>query len=293
MEIFSVNSVSNGGIGMLQRSLEGFDEEIYVHLGALHSKILACSAGISYPDAMYEIQRKNSSHFSIEYVYEGSGFVHHNSETYHISAGDFFILHPNAYHHYYANRKTPWKKIFLTLNGDPEFFLTLLKLYKVENVHYLPRTKSPFELEAIRGLIKNDTPNMGHELGTLLFKLVISISDFYRANEPEIDNNRITRAKIFIERRITTKLTVDELSEYVNLNRSYLTRQFKHFFGLSPNEYISIAKIEYATNLLKTSNLSLETIANKLSFSDTAHFSHKFKHYTGLTPGEFRRLFRK
>lgn len=293
MEIFSVNLVSCGGIGMLQRSLEGFDEEIYVHLGALHSKILACSAGISYPDARYEIQRKNSSHFSIEYVYEGSGVVQHNSETYHISAGDFFILHPNAYHHYYANRKTPWKKIFLTLNGDPEFFLTLLKLYKVENVHYLPRTKSPFELEAILDLIKNDTPNMDHELETLLFKLVISISDFYRANEPEIDNNRITRAKIFIERRITTKLTVDELSEYVNLNRSYLTRQFKHFFGLSPNEYISIAKIEYATNLLKTSNLSLETIANKLSFSDTAHFSHKFKHYTGLTPGEFRRLFRK
>lgn len=278
---------------MVQQSLEGFNEEIYVHFGALHSKILACSAGISYPDARYEIQRKNSSHFSIEYVYEGSGMVQHNSETYHVSAGDFFILHPNAYHHYYANRKTPWKKIFLTLNGDPEFFLALLKLYKVENVHYLHHTQSPFELEDILELIKKETPNMAHELEMLLFKLVISISDFYKSNEHQIDNNKITLAKNFIERRITTKLTVDELSKYVNLNRSYLTRQFKHFFGLSPNEYILIAKIEYATNLLKTSNLSLEIIAYKLSFSDAAHFSHKFKQYTGLTPGKFRKLFQK
>mgnify|MGYP004463897705 CR=1 FL=1 len=278
---------------MVQQSLEGFNEEIYVHFGALHSKILACSAGISYPDARYEIQRKNSSHFSIEYVYEGSGMVQHNSETYHVSAGDFFILHPNAYHHYYANRKTPWKKIFLTLNGDPAFFLALLKLYKVENVHYLHHTQSPFELEDILELIKKETPNMAHELEMLLFKLVISISDFYKSNEQQIDNNKITLAKNFIERRITTKLTVDELSKYVNLNRSYLTRQFKHFFGLSPNEYILIAKIEYATNLLKTSNLSLEIIAYKLSFSDAAHFSHKFKQYTGLTPGKFRKLFQK
>lgn len=278
---------------MVQQSLEGFNEEIYVHFGALHSKILACSAGISYPDARYEIQRKNSSHFSIEYVYEGSGMVQHNSETYHVSAGDFFILHPNAYHHYYANRKTPWKKIFLTLNGDPEFFLALLKLYKVENVHYLHHTQSPFELEDILELIKKETPNMAHELEMLLFKLVISISDFYKSNEQQIDNNKITLAKNFIERRITTKLTVDELSKYVNLNRSYLTRQFKHFFGLSPYEYILIAKIEYATNLLKTSNLSLEIIAYKLSFSDAAHFSHKFKQYTGLTPGKFRKLFQK
>ena len=277
---------------MVQQSLEGFNEEIYVHFGALHSKILACSAGISYPDARYEIQRKNSSHFSIEYVYEGSGMVQHNSETYHVSAGDFFILHPNAYHHYYANRKTPWKKIFLTLNGDPEF-LALLKIYKVENVHYLHHTQSPFELEDILELIKKETPNMAHELEMLLFKLVISISDFYKSNEQQIDNNKITLAKNFIERRITTKLTVDELSKYVNLNRSYLTRQFKHFFGLSPNEYILIAKIEYATNLLKTSNLSLEIIAYKLSFSDAAHFSHKFKQYTGLTPGKFRKLFQK
>ena len=278
---------------MVQQSLEGFNEEIYVHFGALHSKILACSAGISYPDERYEIQRKNSSHFSIEYVYEGSGLVQHNSETYHISAGDFFILHPNAYHHYYANRQTPWKKIFLTLNGDPEFFLALLKLYKVENVHYLHNTQSPFELEDILELIKKESPNMDHELEMLLFKLVISISDFYKSNEQQIDNNKITLAKNFIERRITTKLTVDELSKYVNLNRSYLTRQFKHFFGLSPNEYILIAKIEYATNLLKTSNLSLEIIAYKLSFSDAAHFSHKFKQYTGLTPGKCRKLFQK
>lgn len=278
---------------MKQVSLEGFNEDIYIHLGALHSQILACSAGISYPDSRYEITRKNSSHFSIEYVYEGSGVVHHNTDWYRVSAGDFFILHPNTYHHYYANHDNPWKKIFLTLNGDPHFFYTLLKLYDVEKVCYLPHTYSPFELEEIFELIKKDEPNIDHDLEKLLFKLVISISDFHRANSPQFEHDKINMAKNFIERRITTKLSVDELSKYVNLNRSYLTRQFKHCLGLSPNEYITIAKIEYATNLLKTSNMPIDVIAQKLSFTDKSYFSRKFKQYTGYTPGEFRKSFSK
>lgn len=276
---------------MKQISLEGFNEDIYVHLGSLRSQILACSVGISYPDPRYTITRKNSSHFSIEYIYEGSGTVHHNAEWFHVSAGDFFILHPNAYHHYYTNPQDPWKKIFLTLNGDPNFFDTLLKLYKIDKICYFHRTGSPFELESIFELVKSDEPNIDHDLETLLFQLVISISDFYKISKYTLENDKINMAKNFIERRITTRLSVEELSTYVNLDRSYLSRQFKHHLGLSPSEYITIAKIEYASNLLKTSNMSIDMISNQLSFTDQSHFSRKFKYYTGYTPGEFRKMF--
>lgn len=272
-------------------SIAGFDEEIYIHLGALRSQIIACSVGISYPDKNYEIKRKNSSHYSIEYVYEGSGVIHHGNELYEVNAGDFFILHPNTYHHYYTSPKNPWKKIFLTINGDPHFFDNLLQLYKIDKIIYFPRTHSAFELEDIFNLIKdNSNNNIDHQIEILLMKLVISLSDCHRLNKHGSDN-KINAAKHFIERRVTTKLTVEELSKYVNLDRSYLTRQFKKNFGLSPSEYILIAKIEYAANLLKASNMSIEIISQKLSFTDKSYFSRQFKAYTGFTPGEFRKQF--
>lgn len=278
---------------MRKISLAGFDEEIYVHLGGLRSQILACSVGISYPDKKYEIKRKNSAHYSIEYVYEGSGVIHHNNKMYRVQAGDFFILHPNTYHHYYTDKNNPWKKIFMTINGDPAFFDSLLQLYKINEIIYFPQTRSAFELEDIFNLIKdNNNDNIDHRIELLLMKLVTSLYDCSISSKYGA-YDKITIAKNFIERRLTTKITVDEVSKYVNLDRSYLTRQFKKTFGLSPKEYILIAKIEYALNLLITSNITIDVISQKLSFTDKSYFSRKFKDYTGFTPGEFRKQFSK
>lgn len=274
---------------MKQKSLEGFIEEIYVHLGTPHSQFLAVSSGISFPDPRYMIHRKNSSLFSIEYVYEGSGIIHHGHDTYHVSAGDFFILHPNTYHHYYANPKTPWKKIFMTINGDPFFFNTLLKLYSIEDVCYLSKTHSCFQLENIFDLVKQDTPDIDHKLELLMLQLVIDISDFVHL-QAQKSTDKITIAKNFIERRVSTKITVDEVSRFVSLDRSYFSRQFTKKFGYTPSDYITRTKIEYAKNLLKTNDMSIELIADKLSFHDTAHFSRKFLQYTGLTPSAYRRI---
>lgn len=224
-------------------------------------------------------------------VYDGSGIVQHNDEWHRVSAGDFFILHPNTYHHYFVDKNNPWKKIFLTLNGDPNFFYTLLKLYKIDNVHYLKHTWSPFQLEDIFNLIKSETTNIDHDSEKLLFELVISISDFQKSHSSDVKSDKFTMAKDFIDRRITTKLSVDELRKYVNLNRSYLSRQFKQQFGLTHNEYIMIAKIEQSMQLLRTNTLTIDMISQKLAFTDKSHFTRKFKQYTGFTPSEFRKLF--
>ncbi len=276
---------------MKSKSLEGFNEDIYIHLGSLRSQFLALSCGITYPDPRYTITRKNASHFSIEYVYEGSGVINHGNDSYKADAGDFFILHPNTYHHYFSDKKNPWKKIFLTINGDPKFLNTLLKLYKINDVCFLKGTNSPFQLENILDLVKEDAHDIDHELESLVLRMIMDISDFYYSHDPAA-LDKITAAKSFIERRVSTKISVSEVAEFVSLDRSYLSRQFSKKYGLSPAEYIILSKIEYAMDLLRTSDMSVKMIAEQLSFTDTPHFSQRFRHHTGYTPIEFRNKFK-
>ena len=80
-------------------------EEIYKYVGTTDSTMLHALAGISEADPSYEIKRTNSDTYSIEYVYSGEGTIQENDSIFNVSEGDFFILHPNKYHHYYSNKK--------------------------------------------------------------------------------------------------------------------------------------------------------------------------------------------
>ncbi len=44
----------------------------------------------------------------------------------------------------------------------------------------------------------------------------------------------------------------------------------------------------FATELLKTANLSVEDVAGRLGYADAASFSHAFKRWTGSNPGAYR-----
>ena len=48
-----------------------FIEDIYIHYGMPNDPIKKAYIGITYPDSTYEIIRKDTRWYSIEYVYSG------------------------------------------------------------------------------------------------------------------------------------------------------------------------------------------------------------------------------
>ncbi|MBE7087139.1 MAG: helix-turn-helix transcriptional regulator [Clostridiales bacterium] len=59
---------------------------------------------------------------------------------------------------------------------------------------------------------------------------------------------------------------------------------YKEFFYVSPKEDILNAKLEYAKQLLTTSSLTLQEIADKCGFSDKFTFIRFFKARMGVSP---------
>jgi AraC family transcriptional regulator len=68
----------------------------------------------------------------------------------------------------------------------------------------------------------------------------------------------------------------------------HLSREFHRHFHMTVGEYIRKRRIEYASELLSNSELSLTEIASTCGFSDQSHFCALFKRHSGMTPGKFR-----
>jgi AraC-like DNA-binding protein len=100
--------------------------------------------------------------------------------------------------------------------------------------------------------------------------------------------------KEMIQDHIDTNLSLKELSKGLEINPSYLSREFsKYFNDLSFGEYIRKQRIEKAQELMRTSKYSLTEIAYLTGFSDQSHFSRIFKQHSGLTPSEYRKTWQK
>jgi AraC-like DNA-binding protein len=100
--------------------------------------------------------------------------------------------------------------------------------------------------------------------------------------------------KEIIQDHIDTNLSLKEISKGLEINPSYLSREFsKYFEDLSFGEYIRKQRIEKAVELMKSSSYSLTEIAYLTGFSDQSHFTRIFKKYTGQNPSNYRKKLQK
>lgn len=108
-----------------------------------------------------------------------------------------------------------------------------------------------------------------------------------------LHNNRkyskpINKCMDYIYTHLHHRIRVDDLSNYVNLNKSHLSKIFKKETGYTIQEYILREKIREAKSLLIYSPLTCNQIAHDLSFASQSHFISVFKKMEGITPNQYR-----
>jgi AraC-like DNA-binding protein len=100
--------------------------------------------------------------------------------------------------------------------------------------------------------------------------------------------------KEIIQDHIDTNLTLKEISKNLELNPSYLSREFSKYFGdMTFGDYIQKQRIDRAKELMTNASYSLTEIAYLTGFSDQSHFTRMFNKITGQNPSEFRKKIKK
>lgn len=73
-------------------------------------------------------------------------------------------------------------------------------------------------------------------------------------------------------------------------DRSF-ARRFAKATGMKPMDYVHALRLEEAKQMLETTDLSIEAIADETGYGDTSFFHKLFKRQTGLTPVQYRLRF--
>ncbi len=98
----------------------------------------------------------------------------------------------------------------------------------------------------------------------------------------------VEKAIACIDADLTADLTLRTIAKMNGVSESYFSTLFKKETGQSFIQYVTEKRIDLAKNLLRTTNLQIQTVAQHCGIYDVHYFSKMFKARTGKTPKEYR-----
>ncbi|KRM59822.1 AraC family transcriptional regulator [Ligilactobacillus animalis] len=122
--------------------------------------------------------------------------------------------------------------------------------------------------------------NLNHEMPLEYCKLVRKYSS--KGHSPLV--NRIIE---YIYLNLAKPITLAEIAEHVNLNKTYMCKLFKKELQTTITKFITDAKLGEAEYLIKEGSMTLNEIAYSLGYYDYGYFSKVFKKKLGYSPKEY------
>lgn len=121
--------------------------------------------------------------------------------------------------------------------------------------------------------------------------LLKEIMDEVMTEKKQLEIRPIRLAKQYIQSNYMKHITLEEVSSIAGFSSAYFSSMFKKESGQNFVEYLSQVRMNKAKEFLKTTNLSVAVICERVGYSDIKHFTQSFKKSTGLKPNEFRKLY--
>ncbi|VXC54649.1 AraC family transcriptional regulator [Pantoea brenneri] len=85
---------------------------------------------------------------------------------------------------------------------------------------------------------------------------------------------------------------LDSLARSAGMSRRTLTRHFFKATGMTLGDWLTAERLQRSQELLETTDISIESVAEKVGFTSPISFRQRFKHRFGVAPSEWRRTFR-
>lgn len=99
---------------------------------------------------------------------------------------------------------------------------------------------------------------------------------------PKTDAERLQALKTYLDHNFLQEHTLSELCRMFLLNEFKLKKGFKQLFGHPVFAHIRQLRMQHATQLLRSGDMSIEQVANLLGYEHPQHFSTAYKKFTGL-----------
>lgn len=228
------------------------------------------------------IPRKNHI---IHYIYHGELIVQTEGATYSVYPGQAFISYPDHVYHYLSSKENPCTYRWIEFSG------TNLDLF----------------MQSVAFSFKNPiiTDSEGSPLGNILTELteggklsinqingyswfLADILSHTKRKKESVFEKYVEKAIEYIYSNIYKKTTVSDVAEYLDIDRSYLSRVFNQYMGISIKKYIYNCHMDVAKNMLTYSPLPIKDIAASVGYDDPLDFTKAFHRTFGASPSKWR-----
>ncbi|MBQ9836911.1 MAG: helix-turn-helix domain-containing protein [Oscillospiraceae bacterium] len=98
----------------------------------------------------------------------------------------------------------------------------------------------------------------------------------------------VQKAVTYIEAEPAADLHLQHLARTLNVSAGYLSTLFHKETGKTVTAYVTDVRMDTAANLLRHTQLQVQTVAQHCGIGDVNYFSKVFKRHFGLTPRQFR-----
>lgn len=133
-----------------------------------------------------------------------------------------------------------------------------------------------------------DAPHHQMMVDALSVQLSILLYRAYQNQQCSDDERLVRSAEQFFRERFASHLRIKDVAREMGVSTSYLRMQFKRLRGETPLDCLHRIRLEQALHRLRTSDLTLDIIADMCGYDSASHLSRHIKRATGKTPGMFR-----
>ena len=217
--------------------------------------------------------------FEFLYIISGSIVCTLNNVEYTVDKGKVIFIQPNQIHSFF----TPVQSLCKTLIFSSDYVNSFAS--ELRNKH-LCNPVFEFDRPDILSNIDFDNYFMCKS------QLYYICSYAYRLCElREIKKSSETLTQkivIYIQENYANDITITDISKELGYNSTYLSTVINTHFNMSFKTLVNMYRIDTATILLKSSDISITEIASKSGFNTIRNFNRVFKSVNGKSPTDYR-----
>jgi AraC family transcriptional activator FtrA len=106
------------------------------------------------------------------------------------------------------------------------------------------------------------------------------------------ESNRLGPLLDYIRANITFRHSNESMAERAGMSTRTFLRRFQAATGTTPTKWILAERLARARDLLESSDVAVETVAELTGFSSAALFRHHFRQQLSLSPAAYKKAFR-
>lgn len=244
----------------------------------------------------HRVRQEAIDQYVLIYCVDGSGWYVLKGQRYEVKRNQYFILPAGTPHEYGATGGERWTIYWVHFRGEHASV-------------YAEGAQKPQEVKAAMNSNISNRNNIFEEiLSTLHFgdgiedlRYASSLLHYYLASLRYLRQYRSTvrydgvvnAAIHYMKENVERHLTLQDVLDYVGYSSTRFSALFKKETGSSPLAYFNRLKIEYACQMLKTTDMHINRICYKVGIEDSLYFSRMFSKAMGMSPSEYRNNFCK